>query len=263
MTAPTATNVAQGHAHVGIQAQAIHGNAYYYQLPPDASAEEKFRSGVKYLDARMLSTAQTLIEEAVAEGYRTNEVHFHRLLALLSGRTLRQLASEDFDRLNAICQDVAEHRRHDEWSGGLRAVLRLLDCLHTGEIEQTVKEIDELAPDQRRKIVDHLGLLLEGPMVDQMWRRSVEQARVGRTANQRGGTDLEILPPQPRATAGPSSRADVGTTGGLAPRRARSGGLRARGVQDRRTAGRPRWPVSDPRLRRMRGWPRLIRDRWR
>ncbi|MGW4295587.1 hypothetical protein ACWEH1_21405 [Micromonospora chersina] len=197
MTAPTAANVAQGHAHVGIQAQAIHGNAYYYQLPPDASAEEKFRYGVKYLDARMLSMAQELIEKAVAEGYRTNEVHFHRLLALLSGRTLRQLASEDFDRLKAICQDVAEHRRHDEWSGGLRAVLRLLDCLHTSEIEQTVKEIDELVPDQRRKIVDHLGVLLEGPMVDQMWRRSVEQARVGRTANQRAERIWKFFHPKP------------------------------------------------------------------
>ena len=50
MTIPTATNTAQDHAHVGVQAETVH-QVNFYQVPPDATPEERFRAGVKYLEA--------------------------------------------------------------------------------------------------------------------------------------------------------------------------------------------------------------------
>jgi len=206
VTTPTASNIAQGDARVGVQAQDIIGDVIqaqaihfdvHYELPPDASPVDKFRIGVRYLDGRMRERAHALIEEAAAQGYRTNEVHFHRLLALLSGRTLRQLASADFDRLTAICADISALDRPDEWGGGLRVVLRLLGSLDTVETERILKEVDALPLDQRDKIYDHLGVLLEGPMVDQMWHRSVEQARAARAEGGREERIWKFFHPTP------------------------------------------------------------------
>ncbi|SCE98443.1 hypothetical protein GA0074696_2050 [Micromonospora purpureochromogenes] len=195
MTAPITTNIAQDGAQVGVQAQAIHGDVYY-QLPPNASPEHKFRVGVRYLDARVRDRARQLIEEAAAEGYVTDEVQFHRLLALLSGRTLRQLG-EDFDHLSAICDSFPHLDGGDEWRAGLRAVLRLLNSLNTAETELVIKELDELERTQRDKIVDHLGVLLDGPMEDQMWQRSAKRASAGRLAGDRAGRIWKFFHPSP------------------------------------------------------------------
>ncbi|MFV2111204.1 hypothetical protein ACFHW0_02545 [Micromonospora sp. LOL_025] len=196
MTTPATTNVAQGDAHVGVQAQAIHGDVYY-QLPPDASPKERFRIGVKYLDARMPGRARELIEEAVARGYETDEVRFHWLLALLSGRTLRQLGNEDLTTLSAICGRITRVHGRGEWTAGLRSVLRLLNSLNTADTELIVKELDELGPRQRDKILDHLGVLLEGPVEDQLWHRSVERARAGQKAGDRKNRVRLFFHPSP------------------------------------------------------------------
>ncbi|MEO3929315.1 hypothetical protein ABGB07_36505 [Micromonosporaceae bacterium B7E4] len=202
MTTPTASNIAQGDAHVGVQAQAIHGNVYY-ELPPDASAEQRFRTGVKYLDARMPGRARELIDDAVTRGYDTDELHFHQLLALLSGRTLRQLGNEDFNYLSAVCDRIPPLHGKGEWTVGLRTVLRLLNSLDSAETDPVVKELDELPPRQRDKIFDHLGVLLEGRMEDQMWHRSVERARAGQLAGDRMERVWIFFHPSP---AGPRVR---------------------------------------------------------
>lgn len=196
MTTPSVTNVAQGDAHVGIQAQVIHGGVHY-QLSPEASPEERFRIGVRYLDARMPAKARELIEDAVAREYETDEVRFHRLLALLSGRTLRQLGNEDLDHLSAICGRISQLDGSGEWTAGLRSVLRLLNSLNTAEADLVVKELDELGPPQRDKIFDHLGVLLDGPMEDQMWHRSVDRARAGQMANGRAERVWMFFHPSP------------------------------------------------------------------
>ncbi|MEV4625339.1 hypothetical protein AB0J90_03470 [Micromonospora sp. NPDC049523] len=196
MTTPTVTNVAQGDANVGIQAQAIHGDVYY-QVPPNASPRQKFETGVHYLDAGMPDKARELIEDAVARGYETDKVRFHRLLALLSGRTLRQLGNEDLNSLSAICDRLSHLDGGDEWTAGLRSVLRLLASVNASETELVLKELDELKPPQRDKILNHLGVLLEGPMVDQMWRRSVERARAEQMAGGRGERIWMFFQPSP------------------------------------------------------------------
>lgn len=196
MTTPTVTNLAQGHADVGVQAGVIHGDVYY-ELPPDALPQETFRIGVRYLEARMPGEARRLVEDAVARGYETDEVQFHRLLALLSGRTLRQLGNDDFSNLSSICGRISQLSGGDEWTAGLRSVLRLLNALDIAETDLVVKELDELKPRQRNMILDHLGVLLEGPMEDQIWRRSVERARAGQMDRDRGDRVWMFFQPAP------------------------------------------------------------------
>jgi hypothetical protein len=196
MTTPTITNTAQDDATVGIQTGFVLGDIYY-QLPPNPSPEQTFRLGVKYLQSRMPVVARNHIEEAVARGYETHEVQFHRLLALLSGRTLRQLGVEDLRSLSAICGRIVWPGRDDAWTSGLRAVLRLIDSLKTAETDLMTKELDELPPQQRNMILDHLGVLLEGAMEDQMWHRSVERATAGRFAGSRQDRVWIFFEPEP------------------------------------------------------------------
>lgn len=195
--ATTTNNVAQGNATVGVQAQAIHIDARNYQLSPDAPPEQRFRVGVEYLDARIPDEARRHIEEAVARGYETDEVRFHLLLALLSGRTLRQLGNDDLNRLAVIYDRISRLSGDGEWTAGLRTVLRLLSSLQTADKELVVKELDELGPRQRDKILDHLGVLLEGPIEEQLWRRVVERARREQMAGNRADRIWMFFHPTP------------------------------------------------------------------
>jgi hypothetical protein len=191
------THVAQDHAQVGVQAETIHGDVYTYHLSPDAPPEERFRLGVRYLDARMPNQARERIEEAVARGYETDEVRFHRLLALLSGRTLRQLGSDDFNSLSAIFGGITRLDGEGEWTAGVRSILRMLNAQTVSETDLAVKELDRLTPRLRNKILDHLGVLLNGHLEDQMWRRSVDRARAGQYAAEREDRIWKFFHPTP------------------------------------------------------------------
>ncbi|MFG3698067.1 hypothetical protein ACGF5C_09130 [Micromonospora sp. NPDC047620] len=197
MTAPTATNVAQGDAHVDVQAGVVHGDINFYRLPPNASPEEQFAFALKYLDARVRDQARTLIEEAVAGGYVTTEVQFYRLIALLSGRTLRQLAPEELDRLTAICASLPHLDEQDEWTAGLKVIIRLLAPVRAAETDLVVKEIDALNKRQRDGIYGHLEALLEGAMQEEIWRKSVALADSQRTANDRFNRVWKFFHPTP------------------------------------------------------------------
>ncbi|WFE96538.1 hypothetical protein [Micromonospora sp. WMMD987] len=197
MTTPTATNVAQGDAHVDVQAGVVHGDINFYRLPPNPSPEEQFAFALKYLDARVRDQARELIEKAVAAGYVTTEVQFYRLIALLSGRTLRQLAPEELDRLNAICAGLPRLDDRDEWTSGLRVITRLLAPVGTAETDLVVKEIDALNRRQRDGIYGHLEALLEGAMQEEIWRKSVALADSQRTADDRFNRIWKFFHPKP------------------------------------------------------------------
>lgn len=196
MTASGGANIAQDDAQVGVQAQTIHGDVNYH-VSPDDTPEERFRIGVRYLEARMPAEARRLIEEAVARGYDSDEVQFHRLLALLSGRTLRQLGSEDFDHLSSICERIPHLEGDGEWTAGLRVILRLLDSLGSNAPDAITTEIDRLGARQRDKILSHLEVLLEGPAADLVWRRSVERAKAEQLAGDRANRLWMFFHPRP------------------------------------------------------------------
>ncbi|MFI7070849.1 hypothetical protein [Micromonospora sediminicola] len=197
MTAPTTANIAQGDARVGIQAGVVHGNINFYRLPANPSPEEQFTLALKYLEARVREQARTLIEKAVAAGYATTEVQFYRVIALLSGRTLRQLEPEELDRLLSICASLPHLDEHDQWAAGLKVVVRLLTPVSDAEKDLRVKEIDALSRPQRDAIYGHLEALLEGAIQDEMWRRSVALAESRRADNDRFDRVWKFFHPVP------------------------------------------------------------------
>lgn len=197
MTPATYTNEASGNADVDVMAGVVHGGINYYQLAPDASPEEVFRVGVRYLAARMPAEARELIEKAVARGLETDEVQFYRLLALLSGRTLRQLGNEGLDSLTAICALLTPLHGDGEWTAGLRAVLALISSLPAADASLVDKELGSLLPGQRDLIVDHLGVLMDGPVEDEMWRRSVELAAARQATGDRRNRVWTFFQPVP------------------------------------------------------------------
>jgi hypothetical protein len=185
VTAPVVTNVADGDAHVAMQVGILHLDGDY-QISLEASPEQIFRTGVRYLDARIPEEARKLVEEAVARGHKTtDEVHFYRLIALLSGRTLRHLDLAELDQLNSICQRIDRDDGSSEWAAGLRSILTLLDSPGSIDPELAVKKIEELPSRQRNLILDHLGVLRDGPLEDRLWQLSVERARAGQLAADR------------------------------------------------------------------------------
>ncbi|NMO57579.1 hypothetical protein HH310_41240 [Actinoplanes sp. TBRC 11911] len=197
MTQPTFANIAEDDAHVGVQIGILHLDVDY-QPPPEASPEQIFRIGVRYLDARILDEARKLIEEAVALGcVTTNEVHFCRLLALLSGRSLRHLDLDELDQLSSICHRIGHVDGDDSWAVGLRCILMLLDNVGSADPALTVKKIEELPERQRALILDHLGVLREGPLEDRMWQLSAERARSGQLAADRTGRAWIFFQPNP------------------------------------------------------------------
>ncbi|MFJ6198262.1 hypothetical protein [Micromonospora sp. NPDC092111] len=197
MPTPTTTNIAQGDAHVDVQAGVVHGDINFYRLPPDPSPQEQFAFALKYLDARVRDQARGLIEKTVAGGYVTLEVQFYRLIALLSGRTLRQLAPEELDRLTAICTGLPHLDEHDEWAVGLKVIIRLLAPINAAETDLVVKEIDSLSQRQRDEIYGHLEALLEGAMQEEMWQKAVALAYSQRTEGDRFNRIWKFFHPTP------------------------------------------------------------------
>ena len=200
MTTPHAAsgNFAADASHVGVQAGTVHGDVWVYQVPEDASPEQKYRIGVNYLDGGMPMKACELINEAIARGYCTSEVWFHWLLAMLSGRTQRQFLDEDLARLRSARQRIPADSG-DAWSDGVRLILQLLDSLESlkNDLRLIIKELDELDRAQRDKILRHLELLLKGPLTDQMWARELDRVKSEQKSNDREGRVWMFFEPSP------------------------------------------------------------------
>jgi hypothetical protein len=186
VTATDFRNVAADNASVGYQANIVVNLNSSYRVPPHATPERIFREGVELLNARILARARKLIEKAVARGYINDEVRLHRLLALLSGKTLRQLTAAELDQLASICAEIPQLHGDNEWTVALRSVLIMLaPTADTNDAKLIDRELSGLPPTQREMIIDHLGLLLEGSVQDRMWKESLERARQRRMENDR------------------------------------------------------------------------------
>lgn len=204
-------NVASGGAVVGFQAQAVHGNVTIFQLRDD-SPEERFRVGVAYLDSGMPREARELIGQAIAKGYQTSEVHFHWILALLSGRTFRQFSDEDSFSFSEARKRISGYSG-DQWSDGLKVINNLLGAAENPKVDirLVITKLDALGPYQRDKIVLHLEMFLVGPIEDQIWERALARAeakRLDRGRKDRVWMFFQPKPVEPRV----KSSAPVRTT---------------------------------------------------
>ncbi|MEV7013667.1 hypothetical protein [Streptosporangium sp. NPDC051022] len=206
MTVPgtTTTNVAGGSSYVGMQAGTVHGDVSVYTTFADDPPEKKFETGARFLDGGMPGRAWQLINEAVMAEYRSDETCFHRLLALVSGRTRRELSPEEAGLLRD-----ALHRfpptGNNAWADGLRTVHRLLDSAGKPEADLHVllKEFDKLGRVQRAMILRHLEVFLDGPLKDKMWHRALTRAAQEQMANGRADRVWKFFQPDP---TGPRKR---------------------------------------------------------
>jgi hypothetical protein len=199
MTAPgsTTTNIADGDAHVGVQAGIVHGDLTYNVSSGD-SPETKFKFGVAYLDGGMPGRARDLINEAVMSGYRTPESCFYWLLAFLSGRTLQQLSMQELDTLKLGWGDLSGDDG-DPWAAGTRTIGKLLDFLLTPDADHRFveRDLDELGAVQRDYILQHLELFLAGTLQDRVWERAFKQAADERFAGERLDRVWRFFHPMP------------------------------------------------------------------
>ena len=199
------SNTADGNATVGAQIgmlqqfiSVVH-EAPTYDLPPGATAADRFAFGLRYLEGGVPSTALAEIEAAMAAGHTNSEVRFYWVLAILSGRTLSQLTGADEQRLRRAL-DWPRLRADDEWVEGLRVIERFLTAMDTpkDDPQTAVKAFDELPALQRREILRHLELFLKDNVQDAMWQRALEQARKDQAGRGRRDRVWMFFQPDPR-----------------------------------------------------------------
>lgn len=181
---------AEAGARVGVQAAEMNNPTFYidagtYQLPHDASREQKYAVGVRYLADGVPLMARKLIHAAIELGLDSAEVQFHLVLALLSKRSYRDLSRADRDELAAVPAMLPRYP-DDEWTRALAAVCELLHCLRThGSPEAAIERVHELKEEQRDLIMRYLDLVLTGGINDSLWAQSCAKAETGRQGNGR------------------------------------------------------------------------------
>ena len=204
-------NVAGGNANVGIQAQSIDLDGDLIVVEGDVrltvfqgdSPEDKYRIGLNNLNSGRATKARELIWDAMAEGYKTSEARFHWLVAMLSGRTVRQFSNEELNQLN-MTRSHSPRDADDPWSEGAWLIFKLLESAGVlrkedprPEISAIVDEFDRLGMRQRALLLPHLELFLEGPLKDDMWRRERASAEAGQRGGDRKNRAWKFFQPVP------------------------------------------------------------------
>ncbi|MDV7215486.1 hypothetical protein [Streptomyces prunicolor] len=186
---------------VGIQAETVHNSNVYF-VHPDASPQEKYKVGVRFLEDGVPSRARDMISDAIAHGHDNAEVRFYWVLAMLSARAYHDLNTEELQRLHHASglRTYAE----GEWKDALRVAFELLAMLSTadGETGRVLERLRALSPRQRDAILRHFDLVLTGGLKDSLWaenREGAETARFGNGRVQRVWAYFEPDPIGPRA----------------------------------------------------------------
>ncbi len=203
MTTPTEfqVNFAGEGSQVGVQAGTAYidtvtlpGGDVQLTVGQDASPEVKYRVGVENLKSGNARRARELIWDAMMHNHGGNEVLFHWLVAMLSGRTVRQFSNEEIDQLKFSRSRCAE-TVDDAWADGVRLIYRLLDSVLSSAATQPtaamtdmpllVRQFENLAQQQRDMVLPHLELFLTGTMKEGMWRRELRLAQHRQHADDR------------------------------------------------------------------------------
>jgi hypothetical protein len=216
-------NVASEGAQVGVQA--LHAYIDTVTLPgdvqltvgQDASPEAKYRAGVENLRSGNPQAARRLIWDAMMSGHGGSDVLFHWLVAMLSGRTVRQFSKQEVDQLQRSRSRYAE-AEGDAWADGVRLIFRLLNSvLHspsaeagvtTAETDMSllVRQFDNLGPMQRDMVRPHLELFLGGPLKDEVWQGRLQRAHSGQYTGGRTGRAWMFFQAVPAKVSLPSPR---------------------------------------------------------
>ncbi|MGW0574216.1 hypothetical protein [Streptomyces tauricus] len=187
---------------VGIQAETVHNSNVYF-VHPDASPQEKYGVGVRFLEDGIPSRARDMISDAIAHGHENAEVRFHWVLAMLSARAYHDLTTEELQRLHHASGRVRTYAE-GEWKDALHIAFELLAMLSTtdGETGRVLERLLTLSPRRRDAILHHFDLVLTGGLKDSLWaenRERAETARFGGDRVQRVWAYFEPDPIGPRA----------------------------------------------------------------
>ncbi|WP_415925599.1 hypothetical protein [Streptomyces scabiei] len=196
---------------VGIQAEVVH-NSNVSIIHPDASPQEKYKVGVRFLEDGVPSRARDMISDAIAHGHDSAEVRFHWVLAMLSARAYHDLSTEEIRRLHHS-SGLTEAYAEGEWKDALRVAFALLAMPSPtdGKTERVLERLRALSPHQRDGILHHLDLVLTGGLKDSLWAENRERAEAARFGNDRvrrvwayfepDPIGPRALPPRPSAAA--------------------------------------------------------------
>ncbi|MGW6309179.1 hypothetical protein ACWFRQ_17875 [Streptomyces niveus] len=177
-------NSAAYNSTVGIQAETVHNSTV--NIHADASPQEKYKVGVRYLEDGVPSRARDMISDAIAHGHDGAEVRFHWVLAMLSARAYHDLSTEELQRLHHASGLTGTYAE-GEWKDALRVAFELLAMLSTtdGETGRVLERLLALSPSQRDAILHHLDLVLTGGLKDSLWAENRERAEAVRFGNDR------------------------------------------------------------------------------
>jgi hypothetical protein len=207
--ATTSLNNAADNANVDVQADTIYDGVSIVHIhmapydPPDgASAEEKFRVGVRNLVGRQASKARALIWEAMMGRYETSEARFYWLIAMLSERTIRQFSDEEISQLRNIAKQQPAIAT-DPWEDGAHLIFQLLESVGVlpanpkPDIDLVIKKFETLSKKQRDLLLPHLELFLAGPRKDRIWREERSNAESGQSSGNRENRAWMFFHPDP------------------------------------------------------------------
>jgi hypothetical protein len=216
---------ASGNARVGVQSQYVYVDTIMLPddaqltVEQDASPKTRYETGVRNLEHGNPGEARRLIWEAMMRNHMSSEVLFYWLVAMLSGRTIRQFSRDEVDQLRRFQLRGAE-TRDDPWADGVRLIYRLLDPVlqspgnKTGPRTGTSlldRQFDGLGQKQR-DMLRRLDLFLSGPRRDEMWRDELERARSGQHSGDRLGRAWKFFHPVPAKVVIPSTPEHVPAT---------------------------------------------------
>lgn len=191
------SNIAQGGATVGMQAENIHDSNVYIGSV-DASPAEQFSAGICYLDAGMPANARQLIGKAISRGLDTCEVRFRWVLATLSRRSYRELDVHEAEQLACLQRKLPAYP-DDGWKNALTVVCAILEGSQdpARANDRTASELDRLPEAQRAPILLHLALALTGATKNHLWTRILAQAERFRLADLRQERVWAYFQPEP------------------------------------------------------------------
>ncbi|MFH8557190.1 hypothetical protein ACH4GP_17395 [Streptomyces celluloflavus] len=208
---------------VGIQAETVHNSNVYF-VHPEASPQEKYKVGVRFLEDGVPSRARDMISDAIAHGYDGAEVRFFWVLAMLSKRAYHDLSAEELQRLHQASGFVRTYA-DGEWKTALHITFELLTILSDtdGETGPVLKRLQALPPRQRDPILHHLDLVLTGGMKDSLWVETCERAEATRFSNDRVQRVWAYFEPEPigpralppKANTAADAPAGIAAWGGL------------------------------------------------
>jgi hypothetical protein len=217
-------NQAGGSASVGMQAQyvTITGD-YKVTAAPGDPPEKKYEAGVANLRSRNQEQSRALIWNAMMDweasqnGQVTSEVLFHWLVAMLSGRTVRQFSEEELHQLRHF-QYLGPKAEGDEWAEGTRLIYQLLDSALRSQVNGNrpetsmsflISQFDKLGKEQR-KLLRPLDLFLSGPRKDELWRDELQRARAAQRSVDRLTHAWMFFHPDPARVVLPEPAAERG-----------------------------------------------------